>query len=561
MKIFNKSLLIDNNNIYFNDSYIINKLKSDLIHEKKLISPIGVRFNASDIDKDIVKRFITDNEMFEYIKEYFISDSCPMSISIIKNDKIYNYYLYKKNLLETLDSYIKDDKINMTNDCSNNIKELSNSMSLNKLKEELNNRTFTLKINNKYVNCPYNLIINFLESNDEYFYNFFEKEGNHNGLSKSMFLYMVKEFYKQYNEGYIFNNNIKDRINYIENQDKIDFVLFEKKFTSEPIDSLYRNIKIDEEFNDYLLKGLPSNLNKLEKVIYIYIKLCKELNYDLEYYTVRQKGPIAEPHKNISNVKNVNLKNKNVVCYEFNAIFAYFLNEFNIEFEVRQHGDNYGDTHAWLRVNIDNLLISFDSMHRILWEFDILNAKINNPLQGVKLYNKNKEVKENFNNIVDKVYNLFKKENKMEDKIDMKELSDKDIPIFDKLNIMVNDTNKKDLSEIESIGYLLQSNKEFNKLNKEEKIVNELILKKVNNELKLGILFISYNTMVKKEDREYNYYIYLPDETLRRMDDETLKFYLENNMFEIYDRDRDIKVKGIDYVSKKEIDMSVGRIR
>ena len=250
MKIFNKSLLIDGENIYFDESYIINKIKIDLIHEKKLTSPFGVKLNASEMGEDIINKMINDNHLYNYINEYFNSDSCPMSISIIKNDKIYNYYLYKKNLLETFDSYIKDDKLNINSDGLKNIKELTDSISLNKLKEELNNRTFTLKINNKYVNCPYNLIINFLESNDKYFYNFFDNEDNYNGLSKSMFLYMVKEFYKQYSEGYLFDNSIKERIDYIVNQDDIEFVLFDKKFTSEPCDSIYRNIEIDKDLKD-----------------------------------------------------------------------------------------------------------------------------------------------------------------------------------------------------------------------------------------------------------------------------------------------------------------------
>ena len=557
MKVYNKSLLIDNNEVYFDESYIINKIKS----EKRMTSPCGIRLNANDMGEDIISLFINDIKLFNYVLEYFNSDCCPMFISIIRDNKIYNYYLYKKNLLETLNEYLKNNIISLTNEGLNNIKELTDSINVNKLREKLNNKTFTLKINNKYVNCPYNLIFNFLENDDNDFYNFFNNNDNYNGLSKSMFLYIVKEFYNQYNEGYLFDNKVKERVNYIDKQQNIETVIFDKKFTSESNDSIYRNIKLDTKFKDYLLKDMPSNLTLLEKVIFIYIKLCKELNYDLEYYTVRQKGPKADAHKDINKIKEINLSNNNIVCYEFNAIFAYFLNEFNIDFEIRQHGEKFGDTHAWLRVNIDNLLISFDSMHRIFWEFDLLNVKINNPLQGIKLYNKNEIIRNDFNNTIERIYSLFKTKNLIEEKIDMKKLSEEDLSIFEKLNIMIDDTNKKVLKEIESIGYLLQLNKEFNKLSKESKIVNELILNKENDELKLGILFISYNTMVRKEDREYNYYIYFPHESLQRIDGKNLKLFLDNNKYEIYDQDRDVKVKGIDFVSKKQIDMNVGRIR
>ena len=310
---------------------------------------------------------------------------------------------------------------------------------------------------------------------------------------------------------------------------------------------------------------MPINLSKLEMIIYIYIKLCKELNYDLEYYAVRQKGPIADSHKDISKVNNINLKNKNVVCYEFNAIFAYFLNEFNIDFEIRQQGDNYGDAHAWLRVNIDNLLISFDSMHRIFWEFDLLQAKINNPLKGIKLYNKNKVISDNFNSTIDKIYSMvIKEENKDNDiKIDKYSdvVSDNNISSFDKLKLMVDKTEKLNLSDMESISYLLNMHKLSLNEESNEKIDKELLIKKINNELKLCILFTSYNKFIKENEREFTYCIYIPSESLRRYDNETLKFYLEQGIFEIYEKNKDISIPGIDYVSKKEIDMNVGRIR
>ena len=117
--------------------------------------------------------------------------------------KIYNYYLYKINLLKTLDEYIQQNKINITNETFNNIKELYMTININKLKEKLDNKKFTLKINNKYESVSYNLIINFLECDENEFYCFFENDGDYKGISKSMFLYMVKEFYKQYNEGYL----------------------------------------------------------------------------------------------------------------------------------------------------------------------------------------------------------------------------------------------------------------------------------------------------------------------------------------------------------------------
>ena len=142
-------------------------------------------YNAYEIGEDKLIDFISDDKYFKCIKEYFESDSCPMSIIIIKNNCIYNYYLYKTNYIDTIKKYINN------NNLENNYNILSNSISINKLKEILNNRDFTLKINNSYINISFNLIFKVLEYSDEEFNNFFKTNDNYNGLSKNLVLYMI----------------------------------------------------------------------------------------------------------------------------------------------------------------------------------------------------------------------------------------------------------------------------------------------------------------------------------------------------------------------------------
>lgn len=553
MKIFDKSLLIEGDKYYFDNNENINKIKS----ERRLTSPSQIKLNTSDLGGDIINKIINDKHLYSCVFEYFNSDSCPMSISVIKDDKIYNYYLYKINLLETLDEYIKNNKINITSEGLNNIKELSNSISMDRLKEELNNKTFTLKINNKYVNCPYNIIFNFLEMDNNYFYSFFEKEGDYNGLSKSIFIYMIKEFYKQYNEGYLFNNNIKQRLKYIKNQTNIETIVFDKKFTSEPDNSIYRKINLDEEFKNEIINSIPSNLNKLEKVLYVYVKLCQELKFDLESYASGKEETIISKHKDLNRLKNVNKKENNIVCWEFNAIFARFLNELNIDFEIRQEGENYGDTHAWLRINIDNILLSIDPVHKMFWEFDFLQAKVNLPLKGIKLYNKNNNTINLYNNSLNKIYSLLytKEINNNYDYI----LNNNSLSIFDKLNMMVEFAEKTNLSEMESVGYLLNMYKDLKEKEKNVTIEKRMIETHFNNEYKLSVLFIITNK--NKDKEEFTYCVYTPNEPFRRYDNDSIEYFFEHGVFSPQNKDKDMFIPGINYIYKKQIDLNIGRIR
>lgn len=553
MRIFNKSLLIEGDKCFFDNNDIINKIKND----KKMTSPCQIKLNANELGEDIINKLINDEHLFSYIYEYFNSDCCPMAISIIKDNKIYNYYLYKINLLKTLDGYIKDDKININNNTLNNIKELYSSIGINKLKEMLNNRKFTLKINNKYESFPFILIINFLECDKNEFYSFFEKDDEYKGISKSMFLHIVKEFYKQYNEGYLFNDNIKEKIEYIKKQTNIETVVFDKKFISEPEQSVYRKTNLNKEFKNEIIDSIPSDLTNLEKVLFLYVKLCQILEFDLGSYASGKEEKIISKHKDLNRLKEINKKENNVVCWEFCAIFACFLNELNIDFEFRQEGENYGDTHAWLRVKLEDMLLSIDPVHKMFWEFDFLEAKVNRPLKGLKLYNKNKKSISEYNYSLNKIYSLLytKKINNNYNFI----LNNNVLTAFDKLNLMAEFAEKKYLPEIESVGYLLNMYKDLEENENNIIIEKRIIENHFNDEYKLCVLFIIKNDYAERT--EYTYCVYTPNEPFRRYDSDSIEFFFEHGIFSPQNKDKDMFIPGTNYFYKKQIDINLGRIR
>ena len=93
----------------------------------------------------------------------------------------------------------------------------------------------------------------------------------------------------------------------------------------------------------------------------------------------------------------------------------------------------------------------------------------------------------------------------------------------------------------------------------EEKYIDLLLNKCVD--FSSGILFIHYNKLLKDDDRDYNYYIYIPNYGLITIDKNKLKYYLESGIYEIFDKSKDIEIKGIDYISNKIINMDRGRIK
>lgn len=111
--------------------------------------------------------------------------------------------------------------------------------------------------------------------------------------------------------------------------------------------------KINPELEDYVLKDMPSNFNKVQKTIYVYTKLCSILNYDPEYSSSdRAEGKKQVIHANIKNIENISLNNPDVICYDFNIIFAKFLKKFDVNFAIRGYSElsnvygNHSDVHV-----------------------------------------------------------------------------------------------------------------------------------------------------------------------------------------------------------------------
>ncbi|MDE5630759.1 MAG: hypothetical protein K2I70_04080, partial [Bacilli bacterium] len=180
--------------------------------------------------------------------------------------------------------------------------------------------------------------------------------------------------------------------------------------------SISEQIDLDASLEQAVLSDMNPTYSLLEKALYIYYKLCEILSYDQEYYAANQKGEEAEKHCDINRINNVTLENNEVVCYEFIAIYSYFLRRLGIKYTVDNAvKDEYGKGHSTISFKVGEFLITADSTRSILSN-DMTSAKINAPLMGIHLTNKNLVTRNKFLEAYEKVSSDIRK-NKKEKKV------------------------------------------------------------------------------------------------------------------------------------------------
>ena len=95
---------------------------------------------------------------------------------------------------------------------------------------------------------------------------------------------------------------------------------------------------------DAVYKDMPQDLSLEEKALYIYTKLCKELEYN-EEYLYRDKGISSKFESDFSQEDLENIKpGTKITCFDFSRIFSKLINELDgdIEAVMISQGTNRG---------------------------------------------------------------------------------------------------------------------------------------------------------------------------------------------------------------------------
>ena len=377
---------------------------------------------SNDTNKIVAEQFQYPVELLEYtlndeqtFKTLFNLFQNVHKFKIASNssadDETYEYE--KIPFLEAIEVARDKGLIKLNRITYSRYKTLLDLISYGILKKQLQNKTIQAKVDGITYNIPANKIIEFLELDTKTLDDYINTPNRKGSISKEAFLYIVRRFIirEELMDNFIFPKNIEKRITDIVNYEILDFESQNTYLSDE--NSLTSKTNLNPELIEAITKDIPANYSTLEKAIFIYIKMCKILSYNDEFFAAKQRGLAAEKHRMIDYIETISPQFPEVVCYEFNAIYAKMLHSLGINFhrECFSWKNKYGDGHENLSFRVGKYIIEADSSRQILTG-DLFNAKVGNSIKGLKCRNQNFDTYMEFDEILRKVYKDIKKEDK-----------------------------------------------------------------------------------------------------------------------------------------------------
>ena len=394
--------------------YTIFTSKEDV---EKLKNGDKINIDNQNVSIEFLKRILNNDLYFEYALKYFKCDINTFQVTYIINGDIGSLVHYKKNIIiKAILELMLSRQISLKPEEQEKLNILKNSISFKKFLEKNKEDNYNIYIDGIEYFIPVEQIISFMQLPNKQFDNLCSNVEIQeiNGVKREYFIYAAFNFFRENEilEEYLLPDIIIDHYNDINSLQKIDLQAINKHL--ETTDTLYQNVQIDNALENKILSLLPADTTLLEKAIYIYIKMCKLLTYDDEYYAVNQKGYATLKHKNADHVSSISPENNKVVCYEFNLIYTKLLDKLGIHFKSYYKslvGEEYGSAHVSLDFRVGKFLVMADSVTSILLG-DIMQAKLNQPLSGIKCINRNLQTQQEFKESLSRMYQLIASQEK-----------------------------------------------------------------------------------------------------------------------------------------------------
>lgn len=504
-----------------------------------------ININNTTIPIKLLENILNDETYYNYTIHFFNNEINTFKVCYIQNGDTAGHLTYSKlTIINGLISLINNKQISLTNITKSRYETLINLISFNNFQKNNIAKSYNTTIDN----ISYNIAIsNFLEiiqlppqkfnnlcvnSNIQTLYN----------IPKLHFMYALNNYIKEYHllENYILPPSIITNYQTLNNMQLIDFESLNYHLT--PHHEIIKNIKLNKDLTKVILYQLPKNTNNLEKAIYIYLKLCKTLTYDEEYYAANQTGPAAKKHQTIKKITSISPQHNSVVCFELNLIFAKFLHDLNINFTTDDL-TNYGYEHTNLEFRYEKFLIRADSVTSIL-NGDLTKAKLNQPLTGLTCINTNKSTQQEFLQTLDKIYNLIISQennhlNLFELLTEYTNLTNniKKINLQEKLSIIIEKANSTTLQGIDLFSYILQLKKIiFNKIELNNNFTITIIRDNTQQntpKIVIPCAIIAINEQnFEIHPQETKYYYFTPQNSLIPISQETIQNNFNNQMYE-----------------------------
>lgn len=537
---------------------------------EELINSEKVKINSEDVSIEFLKRILNNDFYFEYVSRYFNGDINSFAVCyIIGGDTGGSIYYKKSTIIKALDQLISSGQIVLQPDEQQKLDSLKSSISFERFLEKHKGNKYNIDIDGNKYSIPIEQLVSLMQLPDEQFDSLCSSVDMKeiNGIPKEYFIYAAFKFFRENKalEEYLMPDIVANRYRDIASLKKIDLQAINKHLTT--TDTKYQSIKIDSNLEHEIISGIPENTTDLEKAIYIYIKMCKLLTYDEEYYAVNQKGVATEKHKSTDYVSSITLENNKVVCFEFNLIYSKLLNQLGIHFSSNYKnmvGEAYGAGHANLEFRTDKFLVSADSVTSIL-QGDIMQAKLNQPLVGLKCINRNQQTQQEFKQSLTKMYQLVAQQEKslseskqVEHIQTLDELLEEyshvttniqDISLNERLSILVSKVNSTGMVGIDYLSYVLQLRKILFTEEQRKNNIGVTIVR--NNEpfeegkVAMASAIFTLNGQSFEENPKQNvYYYFNPNHELVPITREELQTRFNDGKLEYVEKD-DPRIPGI----------------
>lgn len=421
--------------------------------------------------------------------------------------------------------------------------------------EKIRDTIYETQIDGKKCILPVDNIVRFLSLSPENLKDICitDPDGKIGQLSKTEFAYAASEYLKKnkITENYVFSDNIERRINSLTSGQYIDFSAVNKLLETE--DTLYEKVELNPGLHDVILEQMPDGLSGLEKAAYIYAKMCTILTYDNKFMAANQKGEAAEKHKSLDYVGQISPDNNEVVCFEFNMIYAKMLDEQGLHFKSEYKnliGEDYGDGHANLEFRDGKFIVRADSVASILGG-DIARAKLGLPLTGFECESPNPRTQKEFQDKVSAMYELVQSQERDNDPWnEYDSLTENLHPVeFDeKKTILLDRLKSTNLRGIDAMSYALQLRKTLFSEQERKDNVSIVVLRNnaVNGDgpkLEAGAVIAMSGSNLDNRDGNTSYYYLSSERELTSLTLEDIKSKLDDGTFEYIER-KDPKIPG-----------------
>lgn len=421
--------------------------------------------------------------------------------------------------------------------------------------EKMHGATYETEVDGKNVTLPVDNIITFLNLSPDDLKKICttDPDGKIGQLSKPEFAYAASEYLKKnkVTENYVLPDNIEKRIGFLTSGQYIDFSAVNKLMETK--DTLYEKVELNPDLHDAIIEKMPEGISRLEKAAYIYAKMCTILTYDNRFIAANQKGEAAEKHKSLDYVSQISPENNEVVCFEFNMIYAKMLDEQGLHFKSEYKdmiGEDYGDGHANLEFRDGKFIVQADSVASILGG-DIARAKLGLPLTGFECESPNKRTQKEFQDKVNAMYELVQSQERENDPWnEYDSLTENLYPVeFDeKKAILLDRLKSTNLRGIDAMTYALQLRKALFSEQERRDNISVVVLRNnaVNGEgpkLEAGAVIAMNGSNLDDQPSETSYYYLSSNKELSSITLEDVKSRLNDGTFEYIERN-DPKIPG-----------------